>query len=103
MRANRPHGRGRSRRASMSKYVGQRVKRTEDPRLIKGLAHYVDDVGLPETLHVVFVRSLYAHARITGVDANEPSKPRAGVAGTPAKTVAEKPAPGPCGRVVPVW
>jgi len=28
----------------MSKYVGQRVKRTEDPRLIKGLAHYVDDI-----------------------------------------------------------
>ena len=29
------------------KYVGQRVKRTEDPRLIKGLAHYVDDIRLP--------------------------------------------------------
>ena len=30
----------------MAKYVGQRVKRTEDPRLIKGLAHYVDDIRL---------------------------------------------------------
>ena len=40
-----------------NKYVGQRVKRTEDPRLIKGLAHYVDDIGLPGTLHVAFVRS----------------------------------------------
>ena len=49
-------------------YVGQRVKRTEDPRLIKGLAHYVDDIALPGTLHVSFVRSIYAHARITGID-----------------------------------
>ena len=49
----------------MPKFVGQRIKRTEDPRLIKGLAHYVDDVRLPDTLHVAFVRSLYAHARIT--------------------------------------
>lgn len=49
-------------------YVGQRVKRTEDPRLIKGLAHYVDDIRLPGTLHVAFVRSIYAHARIKSID-----------------------------------
>jgi aerobic carbon-monoxide dehydrogenase large subunit len=52
-------------------YVGKRVKRTEDPRLIKGLAHYVDDIRLPDTLHVAFVRSVYAHARINGIDASE--------------------------------
>ena len=55
----------------VNKYVGQRVKRTEDPRLIKGLAHYVDDIRLPDTLHVSFVRSVYAHARINGIDASE--------------------------------
>src|SRR5919112_1768730 len=49
-------------------YVGQRVRRTEDPRLRKGLAHYVDDIELPGTLHVAFVRSYYAHANITGID-----------------------------------
>jgi carbon-monoxide dehydrogenase large subunit len=53
------------------KYVGQRVKRTEDPRLIKGLGHYVDDIKLPETLHVAFVRSMYAHARLGNVDVSE--------------------------------
>ena len=52
----------------MANYVGQRIKRTEDPRLIKGLAHYVDDIRLPDTLHVAFVRSVYAHARITSID-----------------------------------
>src|SRR5690242_9708181 len=49
-------------------YVGKRVKRTEDPRLIKGLAHYVDDISLPGTLHVAFVRSYYAHAKINSID-----------------------------------
>jgi carbon-monoxide dehydrogenase large subunit len=58
----------------MSKYVGQRVKRTEDPRLIKGLAHYVDDIRLPDTLHVAFVRSMYAHARLASVDVSEALK-----------------------------
>src|SRR5437763_12782475 len=56
------------------KFVGQRLKRTEDPRLIKGLAHYVDDIRLPDTLHAVFVRSIYAHARIKSVDVSEASK-----------------------------
>src|ERR1043165_5740558 len=51
-----------------NKYVGQRVKRTEDPRLIRGLAHYVDDISLPGTLHVAFVRSIYAHAKINSID-----------------------------------
>ena len=58
-------------RRNHGKYVGQRVKRTEDPRLIKGLAHYVDDIRLPDTLHVAFVRSMYAHARITSIDTSE--------------------------------
>lgn len=53
------------------KYVGQRIKRTEDPRLIKGLAHYVDDIKLPDTLYVSFVRSVYAHARLNSIDTNE--------------------------------
>src|SRR6266508_1830160 len=62
-----------SRRNIMAKYVGQRVKRTEDPRLIKGLGHYVDDVKLPDTLHVVFLRSMYAHAKIKSIDTSEAS------------------------------
>ncbi len=48
----------------ISKLVGARVKRREDPRLVRGLAHYVDDIDLPNTLHVAILRSPYAHARI---------------------------------------
>src|SRR5436853_3271793 len=101
MRAFRPQGCGRSVGGIMSKYVGQRVKRTEDPRLIKGLAHYVDDVGLPGTLHVVFVRSLYAHARIKGVDAIEALKAPGVVAVYTCKDVAEKIGPVPCASALP--
>ena len=30
--------------AARGPYVGRRIKRTEDPRLIRGLGHYVDDL-----------------------------------------------------------
>src|SRR5437867_3691763 len=50
------------------KFVGERVKRTEDPRLISGLGHYVDDIDLPGLLHVAFVRSIYAHARVNSIN-----------------------------------
>src|SRR5437588_5541853 len=85
----------------MSKYVGQRVKRTEDPRLIKGLAHYVDDINLPDILHVAFVRSLYAHARISSVDASEALKAPGVVAVYTGKDVATKVGPVPCAAALP--
>jgi aerobic carbon-monoxide dehydrogenase large subunit len=85
----------------MSKYVGQRIKRTEDPRLIKGLAHYVDDIRLPDTLHVTFVRSMYAHARITGIDTAEAAKAPGVVAVYTGKDIAEKVGPVPCAAALP--
>ena len=48
---------------------GQSVRRIEDPALVRGLGQYTDDVTLPGQLHLVFLRSAYAHARITGIDA----------------------------------
>ncbi|MCP3960865.1 MAG: xanthine dehydrogenase family protein [bacterium] len=49
---------------------GQRIRRNEDPRLLTGKALFVDDVNLPEMAHVAFVRSPYAHARVTSIDAS---------------------------------
>ena len=83
------------------KYVGQRVKRTEDPRLIKGLGHYVDDIRLPDTLHVAFLRSMYAHARISGVDVSEAAKAPGVVAVYTGKEVAGKIGPVPCASALP--
>lgn len=83
-----------------NRYVGQRVKRTEDPRLIKGLAHYVDDIRLPDTLYVSFVRSVYAHARISSIDASEALQTPGVVAVYTGKDVA-KLGPVPCASALP--
>ncbi|MGH2535573.1 MAG: xanthine dehydrogenase family protein molybdopterin-binding subunit [Thermomicrobiales bacterium] len=55
----------------LSRYVGARVRRKEDPRLITGSSTYVDDLHLPGMLHVAVVRGPYAHARINGIDASD--------------------------------
>ncbi|HKZ55820.1 MAG TPA: xanthine dehydrogenase family protein molybdopterin-binding subunit [Anaerolineales bacterium] len=47
---------------------GEPIKRNEDPRLLTGQALFVDDVHLPGMLHVAFLRSPYAHARIRRID-----------------------------------
>jgi CO/xanthine dehydrogenase Mo-binding subunit len=49
-------------------YVGQRLKRREDPRLLQGQGAYVADVRRPDTLHLAVVRSPHAHARILAID-----------------------------------
>ena len=84
-----------------NKYVGQRVKRTEDPRLIKGLAHYVDDIKLPGMLHVAFVRSVYAHARISGIDTSAALATPGVVAVYTGADMADKVGPVPCAGALP--
>ena len=49
-------------------YLGQALKRAEDPRLITGQGVFVDDINLPGMLHVAVLRSPHAHARIKSVD-----------------------------------
>ena len=51
--------------------IGARVERSEDPRLLKGQGEFVDDIHLPNMLHAAFVRSNFAHARITRIDATD--------------------------------
>ena len=48
--------------------VGARVLRSEDPRLLSGRGQFIADINLPGQLHVAFVRSPVAHARITRID-----------------------------------
>jgi len=48
--------------------LGNRVPRVEDPELLTGAARYVADVGVPGMLHLAFVRSTVAHARIESVE-----------------------------------
>ncbi|MET0579873.1 MAG: xanthine dehydrogenase family protein molybdopterin-binding subunit, partial [Ilumatobacteraceae bacterium] len=56
---------------SAGRYVGQSVKRREDPRLLTGHGRYVDDVQQVGTLHVAFVRSDVARGTIVGLDVSD--------------------------------
>jgi carbon-monoxide dehydrogenase large subunit len=49
-------------------FVGKSVARREDARLLRGKGQYIADLELPGMLHVAFVRSPVAHARIRAVD-----------------------------------
>jgi len=48
--------------------IGQSVRRKEDARLLTGHTNWTDNIQLPGALHMVFVRSPHAHAKITRVD-----------------------------------
>src|SRR5207253_6485258 len=48
--------------------LGGRVKRREDPRLVRGQGRFTDDIQPERCLHAVFVRSTMAHARLAAVD-----------------------------------
>jgi aerobic carbon-monoxide dehydrogenase large subunit len=54
--------------AATGRYIGQRLARKEDTRLLTGRGLYVDDVGLPGMLQVAFLRSPIARGRIKSVD-----------------------------------
>ena len=51
-----------------NKFIGKRILRNEDPRLLTGQAQFVDDVEIPGLLHAAFLRSDYAHARLLSID-----------------------------------
>ena len=56
--------------ATQIRGIGHSVRRKEDPRFIRGQGNYIDDVKLPGMLYMDIVRSPYAHARITNIDAS---------------------------------
>lgn len=51
-----------------AQFVGTPLRRIEDPRLLRGQATFIEDLVLPGALSVSFVRSVYAHARVHGVE-----------------------------------
>jgi aerobic carbon-monoxide dehydrogenase large subunit len=57
-------------KAEQPRYIGARIQRFEDIRLLSGLARYIDDIRLPNMLHLTFVRTDVAHARILGIDSS---------------------------------
>jgi len=53
----------------VAKEIGRDRRRKEDARLITGRTRWTDNLTLPGMLHLAMVRSPFAHARITGIDA----------------------------------
>ena len=61
-------------------YIGRSVPRPNLERLTQGRGLYVSDVVLPRMVHVAYVRSPHAHARIVSIDTAAAKKSKGVVA-----------------------
>jgi aerobic carbon-monoxide dehydrogenase large subunit len=50
-------------------YIGSRIKRQDDVRLLRGIGKFVGDIHRPGMVHAAILRSTHAHARIVKIDA----------------------------------
>ena len=73
--------------------LGSAVRRVEDPELLVGRGSFVDNLRPDGTTHAVFVRSPFAHARITSVDTSEAERSPGVVAVLTGQDVADRPVP----------
>ena len=78
-----------------TRQFGQPIKRNEDPRLLTGRALFTDDVQLAGMLHVAFLRSDLAHARIRSIELGGARERRGVVAVYTAGDLGEFWQPGP--------
>jgi aerobic carbon-monoxide dehydrogenase large subunit len=49
-------------------FYGVPVRRTEDPRFLRGEGRYLENIEIPGSLRAMFVRSIMAHAAVESVD-----------------------------------
>ena len=77
------------------KFIGKRIRRNEDPRLLTGGALFVDDVDIPGMLHAAFLRSDYAHAHLRSVDVSAARERPGVVAVITAEDMGDEWQPGP--------
>jgi len=83
------------------KWVGKRMKRKEDLRLLIGRGNFMDDIRLPNMKHAAILRSPYPHAWIKGIDTSEAAR-LPGVRGIlTGEDVAKMSKPFPVGVPVP--
>jgi carbon-monoxide dehydrogenase large subunit len=83
------------------RFVGQAMKRKEDPRLVSGTSTYVDDVVLPGMVHMALTRSIHAHARIRRIDTSKAQKLPGVIAVVTGEEVAAHCGPVPCVASIP--
>ena len=49
-------------------YIGRSVPRERAKKLLEGKGNYVDDIALPRMVHLNFIRSPFAHAKIISIN-----------------------------------
>ncbi|MCB1026960.1 MAG: xanthine dehydrogenase family protein molybdopterin-binding subunit, partial [Microthrixaceae bacterium] len=81
--------------------LGTRVKRVEDDSLLRGRGTFVENLELPGAAHLAFVRSVWAHAELRGVDATDALDAPGVVAVITADDVDLDPLPGAIGMAPP--
>jgi aerobic carbon-monoxide dehydrogenase large subunit len=54
--------------------------RTEDPRFLRGEGLYLDNIEIPGVLRAVFIRSIFAHATVNGIEGIQAAGAMPGVA-----------------------
>ena len=84
--------------ATAAPHIGQPLRRREDLKLLVGKGRYVDDVRLPDMLHMAILRSPHAHAEIRSVDLSA-----AKVAPGVRLVLSGKALDGKMGPIVPNW
>src|SRR3989442_12152191 len=83
-------------------FVGKRVRRREDPRLITGTATYVEDIQMPGMHYAVIVRSPHAAAGVRSIKTKQAEAAAGGAAVFTGKDTGRV-GPGPGGRTRPGW
>ena len=84
------------------RWIGQSMKRVEDPRLLTGRGKYIDDVILPNMAHAAVLRSPHAHARIKSIDTSRAEALPGVVLVMTGAQAAEQTGPLPCFSNPPV-
>ncbi len=87
--------------ATVPKFIGARVKRKEDPRLITGQASYTDDLKLPGMAYAKIVRSPHAHARIKKIAVSAAGKAPGVIAVLTGEEIKDRIAPLPVAHKIP--
>src|SRR6185295_5240003 len=85
----------------MTTIFGSGIKRREEPRLITGAATYTDDVKLTGLVYAAFLRSPYAHARISRIDVSGAKRAPGVLAVYTGADIKDRVAPVPCAWNVP--
>lgn len=85
----------------MARVFGARVKRKEDPRLLRGMGRFTDDLNLPNMAYAYFVRSPFAHAIIRRINLDKALKMEGVLGVFSAGDIGDGLAPIPCAWNIP--